>query len=506
MNGRELRPYQRDAIDHIRQSVRSGVRRMVLQLPTGGGKTLIAAQLASAAMAKGKRLAFVVPALALIDQTVEEFADAGVREVGVVQAEHQMTDWAKPVQVCSVQTLQRRKDYPDVGAVIFDEVHRMYQIQKMWLRDEAWQEVPFIGLSATPWTRGLGRFFQSLLVAATTQQLIDQGYLAPFRVFASGHPDLTGVRTVAGDYHEDDLSNVMQGGNLTADIIRTWQEKGTKDRTLVFAVDRAHAQSLQERFVFAGVTAGYQDALTPPNERAEIKRKFHSGEMSVVVNIQTMTTGVDWDVRTLVLARPTKSEILFTQIIGRALRVADGKEHAIILDHSDTTQRLGFVTDIHHDELDDGKPHVNSNRPKVDKPLPIFCRMCDFVMPRGTRKCLYCGYEMRTLSSIMERDGVLVEISRDGSMFKAAKVAAHLWTREEKELFLSELKGYAKQHGYKPGWAQIKYREKFKEWPDDMMRFIPAAAIISPTVALWVRSRNIAWAKSRRRQEEGQRG
>ena len=118
---------------------------------------------------------------------------------------------------------------------------------------------------------------------------------------------------------------------------------------MLFAVDCAHAQALQERFNEAGIACGYQDAHTSSADRAAIKRAFHNGDLKVVANIGTLTTGVDWDVRCLQLARPTKSEMLFVQIIGRCLRTADGKDNALILDHTDTTARLGMVTEIHHE-------------------------------------------------------------------------------------------------------------------------------------------------------------
>ena len=341
----QLRPYQEECILNIRDSVRGGVKRLVVQAATGAGKTKIAAAIVDSAVTKKNKIAFCVPAISLVDQTVESFYAEGIRDVGVIQANHEMTDWSKPVQVCSIQTIQRR-GFPEAQVVIFDEIHRLHEAHKTWLGHPDWQNVPMIGLSATPWTKGLGKYFHSLLIAATTQELIDQGYLSKFKVFATGHPDLSDVRMVAGDYHEGELSGAMQKGELTADIIRTWQDKWGKDKTLVFGVDKAHAKSIQERFEYAGISCGYQDADTTPDERREIRRKFHDGRLQVVSNIQTLTTGVDWDVRCLILARPTKSEMLYVQIIGRALRTAPGKDHALILDHSDTTSRLGFVTEI----------------------------------------------------------------------------------------------------------------------------------------------------------------
>jgi DNA repair protein RadD len=126
-------------------------------------------------------------------------------------------------------------------------------------------------------------------------------------------------------------------------------------------------------FEEAGVRAGYIDCLTKDDERKDIRSKFASGDYQVVCNVGVLTTGVDWDVRCIILARPTKSEILFVQIIGRGLRPAKGKDHCLVLDHSDTTSRLGFVTDIHHEELNDGKTRVSTTR---GIRLPKECPRC----------------------------------------------------------------------------------------------------------------------------------
>lgn len=352
---RELWDHQKEALDNLRASIAQGVKRIILQSPTGSGKTTMAATIVEGAQRKGNRMCFVVSSISLVDQTVESFYSEGIRGIGVIQANHQMTDWSQPVQVASIQTLLKRDKWPEAQVVVIDEAHVLFEGHKKWMADPEWEKVPFIGLSATPWTKGLGKYFESLLVVSTTEELIEKGILSKFKVFATGHPDLSGVKLVAGDYHEGQLSAAMQEGTLTADIVKTWQERWGKDKTLIFGVDCAHAQALQARFNEAGIKCAYQDASTSSADRAEIKRQFHNGDVQCVANVGTLTTGVDWDVRCLVLARPTRSEMLFVQIIGRALRTAPGKDHAIILDHSDTTQRLGFVTDIHHEQLSQGK-------------------------------------------------------------------------------------------------------------------------------------------------------
>ena len=488
----ELRPYQQQALDDIRASVRGGVRRLVVQAATGAGKTLIAAAIVHRAMEKGNRMAFVVPAISLVDQTLESFWEQGIRDVGVIQANHMLTNWEKPVQVCSIQTIQSRGAFPEAKAVIFDECHRMHEAHKTWMSHPDWKDVPMIGLSATPWTRGMGKYFDSLLIAATTKDLIEKGYLSKFKVFATGHPDLSEVKTVAGDYHEKQLSEAMQKGGLTADIVRTWQEKWGRDKTLCFGVDKAHAKLIQERFEFAGIRCGYQDADTTQDERREIKRKFHNGEYQVVSNIQTLTTGVDWDVRCLILARPTKSEMLYVQIIGRALRTAIGKDHAIILDHSDTTARLGFVTEIHHEELDDGKPKEKAIIEKKE-PLPQECKQCTYLKPPKTKICPNCGHETTIRSEILEADGELVELIPG----RRIKKLSHEWSERELKQFYAELRQYAMTKQYKTGWAAAKYKSRFGKWPPYSWKDQPTKPY-SPAVEAWVRSTNIAWANRKR--------
>lgn len=490
---RELWDFQAQALADLRATIAQGVKRVVLQAPTGAGKTVLAAAVCEGAMRKGKRLAFVVNAIGLIDQTVERLYEEDIRDIGVIQADHSMTDWSKPVQVCSIQTLKSRKAYPKADVVVFDECHSLHDFHKQWLADPDWKHVPFIGLSATPWSKGLGKHFDTLLVATTTQELIDQGFLSKFKVYCTGQPDLKDVKVVAGEYVKDQLSEAMQKGTLTADIVRTWQDRWGKGNTLVFGVDRKHAETIHCRFQEAGVRSAYQDGETSAADRADIKRGFHNGTYDVVCNIGTLTTGVDWDVRCLVLARPTKSEILYTQIIGRALRTATGKDHALILDHSNSTLELGLVTDIHHDRLDEGKLQKKGPVAKKKPPLPRACPDCAAIIPRLNRTCTQCGHTVPLASGVVERNGVLVpyEDARLSLEGKKTRQYTHL----EKEQFYAELLGYAKGRGYKDGWVAHKYKERFGVWPRNVDHV--AAEEPSFETAQWLRSRNIAWAKSK---------
>src|SRR3984893_1714646 len=226
----------------------------------------------------------------------------------------------------------------------------------------------------------------------------------------------------------------MNDSPLVADIVDTWLRRAQNRSTFCFAVDRAHAKHLQAKFAEAGVSTGYIDAYTLVGERDEIEKKFHDGDIRVVCNVGCLTTGIDWDVRCIILARPTKSEMLFVQIIGRGLRLAEGKEDCLILDHSDTHLRLGFVTDIHHEVLDDGRARA---RPKASDRirLPKECPQCAFLKPPRTRLCPACGFKAEANGNIEAAGGELVEVTCRRKRGDAPK--------DEKPAFYAQLMGYA---------------------------------------------------------------
>jgi len=491
-----LRPHQEKALEELRHAV--GVLKKhapLIMAPTGAGKTVLAAAVVEGAMRKGNKVCFTVPAISLIDQTVEAFGREGITEIGVIQADHPLTDWSKPVQVASVQTLSRRVRKPIVDVVVIDEAHRMFAVVNKWIKAAGWENVPFIGLSATPWAKGMGKYYDHLIQASTTAELIDEGYLSKFRVFAPSHPDLSGVKIRAGDYAEDQLSAVMQDSALVADVVSTWCDKGENRPTLCFAVDRAHARVLCEQFKASGVPAEYQDAFTEPDERRDIERRFRKGITKVVCNVGTLTTGIDWDVRCIILARPTRSKMLYVQIIGRGLRTAPGKEDCLILDHSDTTLKLGFVTDI-AGGLDDGKPAGPAAAKLKEEPLPKECKSCGLLKPPKTPICPGCGHKAERPSTVVDADGELVELSHRRRPSKVRE-----YTMAEKQQWYSTFIAIGMSRGYKKGWALAKFKDKFGVWPHHSMHDHPAS-VYNEEAQRWEHSRRIAWAKSKKRAEQ----
>jgi superfamily II DNA or RNA helicase len=462
----------------------------------------MAAEIVKLVRANGHGALFAVPRIGLVDQTMDAFVAEGIPlvDIGRLQGDRSFNTRA-PVLVASIQTLQsrmRRGLMPPAGIIIVDECHERYAGITDMMRHPTYLRVPFVGLSATPWTTGLGRHWDDLVVAATIADLTPE-YLVPARIYAPSHPDLSGVEDVAGDYNEGQLSAVMSG--LVGDTVQTYKQKGEDRPTLAFCVKLADAMALRHEFAAADIAAEYADKDTPPEERAAIGKRLLSGATKVVCNVGVMTTGVDlpW-VSCIILARPTKSESLYVQIVGRGLRPHPGKSDCLVFDHTDTALRLGLPGDIRYDSLDDGK-RPSKGKGKDDEPKGAECRSCGAVKPAGVRKCPVCGHEPQRRAAVRPAtwefaDGELAELRRGPEDLDGTPLA-------ERMRWYAMLKWLCTSKGYNAGWLGHKYREKFGYavgrdidrgcrplYPDDDVRN-------------WIKSRAIAWRKAQEKAKAG---
>jgi DNA repair protein RadD len=502
-----LRPDQTLAIDNLRELLRS-TSRAIVQAPTGAGKTVMMSDMVTRARAKHKKVIVTVPAISLIDQTVQALATQGLHdEVGVIQAKHMQTDWGRPVQVCSVQTLQRRwqdGQMPEADLVLVDEVHKMFDLFSKWIPDPKWTKVPFIGFSATPWSEGLGKLYNnSLLVATSITKLIEQKTLVPFRTFAPDSPDLSGVRSTTGrdgsDFVAADLDEIMRPAKLVANIVETWKQLASGRVTVAFCCSRAHADQVAKEFNGAGIGAGYLDCESSMSERREVRKAMLRGEIMVVCNVDVIGLGVDWpEVSCIIYARPTKSDMRFVQNIGRGLRSCEGKADLLILDHSTTTQRLGFVDEIYnfHEGLSDEKIKTQA-QPVVA--MPKICPNCFMLKPPRTPVCPHCGHEAKVdVKPVMVKRGSLREL-RPGDESYDWKAAL-----PDKEHCYGQLWWYGHSHGYKTPYAAVKVKQIFGSFP--RARQPQPDLIVEPTRELmqWILQQNNSYKKdlAKERKEE----
>lgn len=466
-----LRPYQEKAIEAIRHGFRTTGKKQVLMLPTGAGKTHIASYMIQGAASKGLRCLFVCDRIELINQTSERFYADGI-DHGVIQAQHPMFAPSMPVQVCSIQTLARRK-VEQYDLLVIDECHVLHQAH---LKLMAANDGFVVGLSATPFAKGMGRHFDGMVNPVTTASLIEQGFLSRFDAYGPPTIDVTGIKTVAGDFDKEELGERADQPHLVADVVETWIKRANGRKTICFATNIAHSKHLVREFIRRGIPADHIDCYTGKENvedcvtREEVIGRFKSGATMVLCNVDILTKGFDYpEVSCIIQARPTKSLMVHIQQVGRGLRVSPGKELCVILDHAGNHERLGFV-DAQLPTLLDGKDKIYSSGKgnDIDKPepKPKRCPSCDFLKPAGVRKCPACGLIPDFAEDVETEKGELEKLKR-----RARKE----YTLAAKEEFLGGLNQWCREKGWMPGrggcfgTALKMYQEKFGSEPSSRM-------------------------------------
>jgi superfamily II DNA or RNA helicase len=495
----KLHPYQQVAIEQLNACVRGGARSPLLVLPTGSGKTVIAAELTREVRDRGGRTLFVMPRRELVTQGSRQFTRAGIEHGVLLAGARGQQDLYAQTQIASVDTLlsrvirRQRLALLEPDLIIVDEAHLSITAARRALFD-LWPSALRIGLTATPTRkdgRALGLLYDALIEPITTAELMAKGYLVRARYFSLAAPDLARVRTVAGDYNAKDLEEAVNRVELVADVVETWLVRAAKRRTVVFAASVAHSVALRDAFLHAGVAAEHVDATTPQDLRDQIFARFTSGATQLLCNCQLATYGFDLpELDAIVLAKPTKSLMLYLQMLGRGLRIADGKTDCLVLDHSGVVHRFGFAHEPRAWTLEGERAYAESTAGgphEARQTKNITCPECSAVFA-GRRTCPECDYHIAPRGKeIKTLDGELIEVGE------------HLEPEHQSQLvFFAELRGLAIERGWKPGWAAHQYRERHGAWPPRRWNDLPAAA---PTLTTrrWVTSRQIAYRKQRER-------
>lgn len=485
-----LRPHQEEAIQMLRQSLRMGNKRPILAAPCSFGKTRVAAYLCNEAAKKGKRVIFICDRIKLITQSLESFHELGLK-FGVIQGQHELTNYLAPIQIASTQTLARRQRIPEFDLAIVDECQTHYaSLTKIM---NVYNNVPFIGLSATPYSKGLGKHYDDLIVPITPRQLLDQNYLCPVDYYGGRNVNLKGVKTKqlstgGSDYDPKSLATATEDDKgLVGDIVKNWIEHGENGQTIAFAPSIKHSKHLVETFNNAGISAEHIDGYMDTEERDIIYAAHTKGEFKILSCSRLLNTGYDEPtVSCLIDCFPTKSLITFVQRAGRIMRTSEGKDKAIYLDHAGNVARHGFAEDVVPDELDDGEQRFNEKQLTKDKKEAKVkeCPQCTQQMV-GLR--CKCGYEIPIKEQLESTDEILTKLSPEQRNRKH--------TKENKSVFYSELLLYSRTKGYKDGgWASHKYKERYGVWPNTIKPQMLANGISDETKK-YITSTQIRYSK-----------
>jgi superfamily II DNA or RNA helicase len=440
-----LRPYQQRAVGLLRANLRN---RPLLCMPTGAGKTVVAAEIARLCHDFSKRTLFLCDRREIVLQTAAKFTVP----TGVILSGHPATD--APHQIAAVQTLTRRNQ-PPADLIFVDECRLSMGATT---RDilESYPDAFRIGFDATPVRmdgQGLGALFGTILEPVTMRELQDQGYLARYRYFAPVVPDLARVRR--RDFTEAEGETAMMHRHIAAGIVDAYLTR--RGCMVLFACTVKHSLSLRDALRDAGVRAEHVDANTSHSTRQFVFQQLRERQIDVVCNVDLVGYGFDApDLDGVILARPTRSLAVHRQQCGRALR--PGKEK-VIIDGAGNAHRLGTPDAPVEWDLAGGV-----SRPKAAS--IALCRECYAVFAPGGA-CPACGAERTSTVKVTEHDVPIREVK-------------YIPTKDEKRDVYRELLVTAHMRGYAKGWAAHQYRSRFGVWPTSVADLVDAEMCSEP--------------------------
>jgi len=481
----ELRPRQDALMEKLAEAFRKGHRNVMVCAPCGFGKTECATAMLLKTKENGKRGAFVCDRLSLLSQTGERFDRYGL-DFGVMQSSHWRHRPQEKIQLCSIQTINRR-NWPDAELYIHDEAHILSSGAKQQL---AKRKGFSVGLSATPITAGLGVYFDSIITAATTSELIEDGALVPYRIFAPSEPDMAGVAIKNGEWEESESAKRCMP--IIGDVVQTYLQNVSGKKFIAFAVNVDHAQELQRQFLSAGIITELYTYKQGDAERENTLKEFKKEDSYIrgLISVESLTRGFDQtDVEVMICARPLRKALhVFIQMVGRVLRNSPNKESAQIFDHAGNYLRFfepfnNYMENGVH-ELDNGekKEKEQVQKEAKEKP-PAKCPKC-FHVHKSSPICPSCGFMYPPKQAVVHEAGELKEIG-----------AKPLKTADKRQLY-AELKWIAQQRNWSEGALAHKFRDIAGTWPNAYKDEPPCEA--SQQTLNKVKSLNIAFAKSQK--------
>lgn len=461
----QLRSYQEQALDALRNGFAQGKRAQILVAPTGSGKTEMAIALMKATREKNNKAAMLLDRIVLCDQTSKRLEKYGI-DHGVLQSGHWRYRPYENIQVCSAQTLERRGSFPGLNLLIVDECHQTREQTVEFIRNNP--DVRVIGLTATPFTKGLGKIYDHVVSPITTKQLVDQKLLVPLRVFIAKEINMDGAKKVAGEWSQAEASE--RGMKITGDVVAEWITKtheifGRPRKTIVFCAGVNHGIDLSRKFQERGynfICLSYKD---DEDWKKEVIEDFSRPDTKIhgLIATDILTKGFDVpDVMIGVSARPfSKSLSSHIQQMGRVMRAnmndPEGKQFAVWLDHSGNYLRFREDWDDVYEngvsKLDEGKEKAKKE-PTEKQKKECKCPRCSALWVSGSDTCYNCGYVREARNAVVNVDGKMEELANGAGV-----------SRESKQDFWNQMVWYQRYSGWSSGRAANTYREKFGVWP-----------------------------------------
>lgn len=488
----EPRPFQVAAHQALREGVRAGHRCQLLMSPTGSGKTYLGLRIAHEALLKRKKALFICDRRTLINQTSRTADSYGLSAHGVLMADHWRGDPDMPFQIGSAQTLHRRGISDEFDVIVIDEAHTQLAV---WVEHIQQCRAVCIGLSATPFSPGLGKIFSNLVNATTMHELTQSGVLVPMRVMSCKPVNMTGAETSGGEW--TDKAAEKRGMEIVGDVVTEWSQYGENRKTIVFGATIAHCEELCKQFNEAGVMAATFTSDTSEAQREQLLAEYRKPDplLRVLISVEALAKGFDVpDVSCVVDCRPLRKSLSTAiQMWGRGLRSSPstGKTDCLLLDHSGNIIRFreDFERIFFHglDALDAGEKLDKDVRREPEEKEVKACPACGF--KPMLKRCMGCGFEIETPAMVEHVPGHMQEVVIGKQ--KAAENHQHLY-----EQICTYTRGHGNAETAKKRAAHL-FREFVGEWPDRYhFERTPSVEITRPVMNR-IKARNIAFAKAK---------
>jgi DNA repair protein RadD len=441
----KLHDYQEDAIAQIYEKLKR-VKRIILWMQTGSGKSECAAYLAQAASKDGLPVLMVVRGRELVKNLSDRLSKYKI-DHSVFMAGNPRLDKSKLIQICSIDTMKSRKEYPfsdRQALLILDEAHKSY--------DDVFSNYPIqfmVGLTATPF--GDMSNFEDYTCPIESWELRDQGKLVPEKIYCPHVIDTSSLKIVAGDFKRDQVEQLVTNGEIVGNVIRDYIDLGEGRPAVCFAVSIEHSKQLRDEFIKQGVSAIHCDASSTDDERKIAQEQLENGTIKVLCNVDIFSVG--WDcpmVSCVILARPTWSLIWYLQAVGRGLRSYPGKRDCIILDNAGNVFRHG--TPYRPRDISLEKPDRKAKKRKDDISIRQ-CLECFHIYELPSIQCPECG-AYPPAREIKKIEGILREYSET----EEEKLARHI---KEAQAQFYKLQWIARSKNLPPLWVKQQIEKKY---------------------------------------------